>query len=313
MQVLFLFPPQPCSLQVFEHAYRKPFILHGFENVGLKAESKLNRSKLLVDRAAEIMKRNVPKADVAIETPEGEAVLQIPYTLPTTMASCGACGENTGTHLPFCGHCGSKNSAYSAEMAAVHKGAKSGGYAKQKDFFDVSKVLNTMPNEEKQTRFAFCGDLLTEMRKRKSKSESVEHPAKKCHAAQSEKHSQPLQDSDKVCAQSSKPEQPKDVLTEVQSETDSDREDYDLESMEDATKYMLAHWPKKDRESCRPVVAFFLEELKRESCKTKPFSSLITLKIINPGQLNSKKGRSTFLSAWRANRAKRYAPKPKVH
>ena len=111
----------------------------------------------------------------------------------------------------------------------------------------------------------------------------------------------------------SKPEQPKDVLTEVQSETDSDREDYDLESMEDATKYMLAHWPKKDRESCRPVVAFFREELKRESCKTKPFSSLITLKIINPGQLNSKKGRSTFLSAWRANRARRYAPKPKVH
>ena len=64
-------------------------------------------------------------------------------------------------------------------MAAVVKGGKSGGYAKQKDVFDVPKILEAVQKEEKQVRFAFCGDLLTEMRKRKSKHQDGEQAAKK--------------------------------------------------------------------------------------------------------------------------------------
>ena len=59
------------------------------------------------------------------------------------------------------------------------KGGKSGGYAKQRDVFDVPKILEAVQKEEKQVRFAFCGDLLTEMRKRKSKHQDGEQAAKK--------------------------------------------------------------------------------------------------------------------------------------
>lgn len=97
------------------------------------------------------------------------------------------------------------------------KGAKSGGYAKQKDVFDLSQVLDAVPSEEKQNRFALCGDLLTERRKRKAKSDAAEEPPKKASTVQTAMHPEPV------------------------LESDSDRDDYDLESMEDATKYMLVH------------------------------------------------------------------------
>ena len=69
-----------------------------------------------------------------------------------------------------------KNSAYSMSLAAVARGSKSFGYKKQHDVFDVDNILQQ--TSDKEEKFAFVGDLLSDMRKRKKKLDSHESSKK---------------------------------------------------------------------------------------------------------------------------------------
>lgn len=173
--VISFLPPGGADMlppsEVWEHAYSKQYILQGFESVGIKHLHALNRHKLLVERAPQLIKSFVKKTDVDLETEVGQAVLTGPYTVPSKCAPCAVCQKQTPTHLPRCGFCGEGNSGYSAAAAAVHKGGKSSGYSKQTDVFDVQKALSAIPADKRSQRYNFMGDLLGEMRGRKRKAE----------------------------------------------------------------------------------------------------------------------------------------------
>ena len=159
------------KLKVWEHAYQKAFIVQGYEAVGLKHMSTLNRNKLLIERAPQLLKSYVKKEEVALETDEGKAILTGPYSMPATVQSCQECGKMTPTHLPHCGHCGKPSGCFSIAAAAVSKGGKSSGYSKQNDVYDVQKAIAEIPEEKRSERYGFMGDLLTEMRSRKRKAD----------------------------------------------------------------------------------------------------------------------------------------------
>ncbi len=142
----------------------------GYESVGMKHQCALNRNKLLVDRAPQLIKSFVKKDDVALEDASCKALLEGPYTLPSSVAACTTCQKPTPTHLPRCGHCGVKNERFSSAACAVAKGGKAAGYTKQTDVFDVDAHLASVPEDTKAERFAFMGDLLQEMRGRKRKA-----------------------------------------------------------------------------------------------------------------------------------------------
>ena len=54
---------------------------------------------------------------------------------------------------------------------AMHIRAKAHGYEKKESIFNVNDVLKQLPAEAKAERFAFMGDLWSEMRKRKHRAD----------------------------------------------------------------------------------------------------------------------------------------------
>ena len=97
-----------------------------------------------------------------------------PYTVPKKYAACANCTKPTEVRLKFCGHCGSLNEAFSAEAAAVSRGARAGGMIrKASPHFDVEAHLQKLAPEERCTRQKFMGDLLGEMRKRRRLHDEV--------------------------------------------------------------------------------------------------------------------------------------------
>ena len=87
-------------------------------------------------------------------------------------------------------------------------------------------------------------------------------------------------------------------------------DDFDLESPEGAQRFLEAFWRREKRSEVRPVIQYFLSELKKESTKSKTMPDLIQLRVTKPKILNTSQGRASFIAAWKANRSKRFAKHP---
>lgn len=94
----------------------------------MKHLSALNRNKLLVDRAPQLIKCFVKKEEVALESKSGQAVLKIPYSAPSTSVTCSRCQKQTPAHVPRCGYCGDEreflNSSRSSEAGWQSQGVQ---------------------------------------------------------------------------------------------------------------------------------------------------------------------------------------------
>ena len=81
---------------VWSHAYRSPLIERGYAKTGIVAGKPLQPNVLLVDRAASLLRSNVPKEDVALETQEAQQLLKGIYSMPNktearpSSLKCGA-------------------------------------------------------------------------------------------------------------------------------------------------------------------------------------------------------------------------------
>ena len=87
-------------------------------------------------------------------------------------------------------------------------------------------------------------------------------------------------------------------------------DDFDLESPEGAQRFLEAFWCREKRSEVRPVIQYFLSELKKESAKSKTMADLIQIRVTQPKIRNTSQGRASFIAAWKANRSKRFVKHP---
>ena len=95
------------------------------------------------------------------------------------------------------------------------------------------------------------------------------------------------------------------------SASEESQPNFDLDSPEDAQKFLEAYWSRHRRAEVRPVLEFFLSQLRKEVSKKKPLSELIRLRVTQTGVLKSREGKKKFIQAWAENRSKRFAEHPR--
>ena len=132
--------------QVWEWSYKREFILPGDESAGMVHQCALNRNKLLVDRAPQLIKSFVKKDEVALED----------------ASSVAACSTPT--------HRGEKNESFSLAARALGKGGKAAGYTSRRMFLMSMLTLPACQKTPQGRALAFMGDRLQEMRNRKRKA-----------------------------------------------------------------------------------------------------------------------------------------------
>ncbi|CAE7868797.1 unnamed protein product, partial [Symbiodinium microadriaticum] len=282
---------------VWSHAYRSPLIERGYAKTGIVAGKPLQPNVLLVDRAASLLRSNVPKEDVALETQEAQQLLKGIYSMPNKTEVCPECRKATPTHMAYCGHCGAKNKGYDAAMAAACKGGRASGRSKGADpVHDVPAIINGFDEKHVQERKRFMGDLLSEMRQRK-------------RAATSDKpEPQDVASEQAVAAVADTPGQSSSAVpaaSDAQAAQESDVE-LDLEEPDDVETFIVSHFPPADHSKVRPVAKFYVKELRLQATKKSPLSHLVQMKLVKGNMLKSKAGRSAWFGAQSANRAARF-------
>ncbi|CAE7038792.1 unnamed protein product [Symbiodinium sp. CCMP2592] len=280
---------------VWSHAYRSPLIERGYAKTGILAGKPLQPNVLLVDRAPSLLRSNVPKAEVALETKEAKQLLKGIYSMPNKTEVCPECNKATPTHMPYCGQCGAKNKGYDAAMAAACKGGRASGRSKEADpVHDVPAIINGFEPKHVQERKRFMGDLLSEMRQRK-------------RAATSDKPQPQDVAPEQVVAAVAEPGQSSSAApaaSAAQAAQESDVE-LDLEEPDDVETFIVSHFPSADHSKVRPVAKFYVKELRLQATKKSPLSHLVQMKLVKGNMLQSKAGRSAWFGAQSANRAAR--------
>ncbi|CAE7565729.1 unnamed protein product, partial [Symbiodinium sp. CCMP2592] len=150
--------------EVWDFAYgNSTHVRNGFKRCGLVAEQPIDRSKVFVDRGAQLFRSIVPFQEMQPTTAEGKAILNRPtgYKRAEQRTPCASCGRRTPTSLPKCGYCGVANKEYSEVADAVARGV-------------AAVEAGTKANLAK-----WSGDLRQEMRRRKAVEPTGEEAAAK--------------------------------------------------------------------------------------------------------------------------------------
>ena len=134
------------------------------------------------------------------------------------------------------------------------------------------------------------GDLMSTLRKRKQKNSEekleAEPPAKK---------------------QTTQPLAPESTASDVLADKSLSDEEHDLGTSDGCISYILSSFSKSRRDEIKPVAEFFVCSHLKPLCRKEPLWSVFQKQVLNKGILKSTSGRSAWLSAWRANRGKRFA------
>lgn len=299
------------SHEIWDAGYCPDHIRSGWKQIGLAHKCAVNRNVVLVDRAPQLFRKTLSVEELAVEQPESQALLQRPqgYTRGKCMVACETCSKQTPSSLPLCGHCGSKNSHFSPVKAAIAVGAKSGGYSRKTEALaDVQSEIDKIEPATKAHLSKFSGDVLGQMRKRKTAEKETQpavepaQPSKKQKVPELVPTAPPAVDGPSSSKAASQPP----------PEEEEEPSEFDLEDVASAVQYLALHWAKPNRtEELRTVLEFYVSHLKNKSTKAMPLSLQITSEIIDKKALHKVKDRESFLKCWKSKRSQRFAPKPK--
>lgn len=169
----------------------------------------------------------------------------------------------------------------------------------QEPLADVAGTLEKIPAGTKANLSKFCGDVLSEMRKRKA--EPVPGPGAPEQSPQDLACNTPAKKL-KADAQTCAPEEAAEP---------SEPLEYDLDNIDHCIAWVLAAFSSTRRESLQDVASFFVQnDLKPHVKKCFPLSAVFRDRVIDKGLLKTSQARTLWLNAWSQSRAKRFVPGP---
>lgn len=312
----------------------------GWAHVGLVPGEPVNRNKVLLDRFDECFQSKRSGAQLE-EKPEskGSAVLDMVSRVVPKKEKCSNpnCRNAFFVTYRHCPSCGAENPHFDAQELMLSGPGKKSGWVKS-----VTEVIE--PETDKERLLATSTtDWLSAVRKRNSTAAPApctpapctpapgtpapSTPAPKTAAPAPSTPLKTLKGTSSLqpaageqgpaladpagASSSSKTKAP--VQNEGKQKDEASEEspdDFDLESPEGAQRFLEAYWRREKRSEVRPVIQYFLSELKKESSKSKTMADLIQLRVTKPKILNTSQGRASFIAAWKANRSKRFAKHP---
>ena len=237
-----------------------------------------------------------------------------PYTVPKKYAACANCTKPTEVRLKFCGHCGSLNEAFSAEAAAVSRGARAGGMIrKASPHFDVEAHLQKLAPEERCTRQKFMGDLLGEMRKRRRLHDEVASAAPAQTAQRAEPgpavQAAPVQAAPVHSAAA-------DPSVAVVDRNDDDDEEFDLDSRVGIRQLIETLILQPDLTACDVdlrtfdrAVDMFIDYLEKGKPRGTALGAHFRACSYEKGDFFASKSRRDWLRAWSKSASQRFIRK----
>ena len=204
--------------------------------------------------------------------------------LSPTKNKCSSCQQYIGSDCRYCPHCSTKNVSFEEEKSKLLRtGARSGWQAPPAP--GISPEAEATGKESQELRQ--LDDLMKNLRQRKRKREETGEPA--------------------AAAKQTAPA-PAEAEQEVPpaSPASSDQE-WDLDTVEGCTSYLVCLFSKSRRSQARPVADFYVREcLKPQVKKNCPLYRVFTMELKKLDKLKTQ-ARTRWLQTWETKRTQRHA------
>ncbi len=296
----------PIIRALHPRAYCPRTIEKGGRKVGFEVGKPLRPDTVLVDRAPDVFRAICKDSVGEMQTPEGKALLTPPsgYKRAAAHTECSRCHASVPVSFKHCDRCGEPNASYEEASAILH-GRSAAKRHKQADAKEVAAVVAAAPDDTVKQTKKFMGDLMASMRAKGSAPASAPPEQAVANAepkpgAKDAEAAGAIADADKAPS------------------SDSGTEEFDMDNPDDVVNIIQASFPGKEVTSlgCKniaefeKVARFFVDNLKKGVCKAKPLSELVRAKLLQTGDLKSKKARESRYKWWAKKRSERYWKKP---
>ena len=263
-----------------------------WSHIGFETGSRILREKILVDRHAELFASKLAgPGDLPEPKSKSSAALDLLKIASPAKKACQAdsCNAQIPVTSKFCGDCGAANPHFDATTADLYRPGRKAGWRK------VPEGEAIAPQTVEEDRLAAgVGDLLAVLRKKKESQATTKLVGEEEPAAKKAKISEKAPDDLEIPAGS----KPVDSLSD---------EEHDLDTTSGCVAYICANFGKSRRDDIKPIAEFFVSSHLKPMCRKEALWSVFQKEVVNKGTLRSTAGRSAWLAAWRANRAKRFA------